>query len=320
MMNGPVAFRVNRGRWKLFLAAAWVVLGVPTALAQTSTAPVAGKAPAPATAAAGAATAGAATTAAGATAEENPTLGMKFDVVSVRPDKFEDRSAWSFPQDGDGLTITDFPLGAIVSSAYGDVSGLPGDVRGLPGWTQSEHFDIQAKVADSDIPAYRKLSSQQQLRMFQVILEDRFKLKLHQESKETNVYELVVAKNGPKLKEAKEGDTYANGSKFTNGQAMGSSLVPMGVGGLRAQAIPMSALAMWLSHFGAGRMVVDKTGLMGRYDFTMQWAPDESNPAPDSNQASIFTAVEEQLGLKLQPAKITVKFLVIDHIERPSEN
>jgi hypothetical protein len=105
MMNGPVAFRVNRGRWKLFLAAAWVVLGVPTALAQTSTAPVAGKAPAPATAAAG------------ATAEEDPTLGMKFDVVSVRPDKFEDRSAWSFPQDGDGLTITDFPLGAIVSSA-----------------------------------------------------------------------------------------------------------------------------------------------------------------------------------------------------------
>jgi uncharacterized protein (TIGR03435 family) len=164
-------------------------------------------------------------------------------------------------------------------------------------------------------------------------LADRFKLKIHTETKQLPVYELVAPKGGSKLKEATAGDTYANGIKGLDGVGRGG-LMRVGRGQLTAQAVPITSLANMLSQ-QLQRTVLDKTGLTGKYDLELNWTPDQgSDPmfkgaegspqrgdaAPDSSGPSIFTALQEQLGLKLQSAKGPVETLVIDHVEMPSEN
>jgi uncharacterized protein (TIGR03435 family) len=173
----------------------------------------------------------------------------------------------------------------------------------------------------------------------QALLADRLKLKLSHDSKELPVYALVVAKNGPKLQEAKPGDTYPNGIKAPDGKpAGGAGMMRMGPGQLTGQGLPMESLAQLLSE-QLGRTVLDKTGLKGKYDFTMTWTPDPNegmmrmgpgpgpggppnNDAalPDSSGPSLFTAIQEQLGLKLDSTKGPVDILVVDHVEKPSEN
>jgi uncharacterized protein (TIGR03435 family) len=147
---------------------------------------------------------------------------------------------------------------------------------------------------------------------------------------------LVVAKGGPKLHEAKPGDTYPNGLKGFNGQGGGPGMMLMRPGQLTGQGIPLSSLTRLLSQ-QLGSTVQDKTGLTGKYDFTLQWTPDRNaSPMPgapepgqqgpaaaastDASGPSIFTAVQEQLGLKLESQKGPVEVLVIDHVETPSEN
>ena len=171
--------------------------------------------------------------------------------------------------------------------------------------------------------------------MMQMLLADRFKLKVHQETKELAIYALIVAKNGPKLHEAKPGDTYPNGLKGPDARS-GAGMMFGGREGLTAQGVPIANLVRHLS-LQLGRTVIDKTGLAGKYDFTLKWTPDEIRssmfkgpesgpPGPastafsDSSGPSLFTALEEQLGLKLESQKGPVEIVVIDHVERPSEN
>jgi uncharacterized protein (TIGR03435 family) len=169
--------------------------------------------------------------------------------------------------------------------------------------------------------------------MLQPALAERFKLKVHSETKQLPVYELIVAKGGAKLKEATAGDTYANGIKGPDGVGRGG-MMRSGPGQLTAQAVPMTSLANLLSQ-QLHRTVLDKTGLTAKYDLELNWTPDQgSDPmfkgpegspqradaAPDSSGPSIFTALQEQLGLKLQSANGPVETLVIDHVEMPSEN
>ena len=159
------------------------------------------------------------------------------------------------------------------------------------------------------------------------------------ETKELPVYALVVAKDGPKLHEAKPGDTYPNGIKGPDGtrDTPGTGLMRMGRGPAnRSRGSHGVPWCIMLSE-QLGRTVLDQTGLKGNYDFTLQWTPDQSQaampmgpeggkpgadnaPPPESSGPSIFTAIQEQLGLKLESTKGPVEFLVIDHIERPSEN
>ncbi|HUP05049.1 MAG TPA: TIGR03435 family protein, partial [Bryobacteraceae bacterium] len=157
------------------------------------------------------------------------------------------------------------------------------------------------------------------------------------ETKELPVYTLVIAKNGPKLQEAKSGDSYANGYKRPDGRPVGGTFMRMGKGEIDSQGTPMDFLVQQLAR-QVGRTVVDQTGLKGKYDFTLKWTPDPGTPAgmvgppagggrapdnsapPDTSGPSIFTAVQEQLGLKLESTKGPVEIIVIDHIERPSEN
>lgn len=173
--------------------------------------------------------------------------------------------------------------------------------------------------------------------MIQSLLADRFKLKVSHSTRELPVYALVVAKTGPKLHDAKPGDTYPNGIKGPDGRPVGGAgMMRMRPGQLIGQGFSIASLAGLLSQ-QLGRTVMDQTGLKGNYDFTLQWTSDQRPvampagpvgvssgadgvPPSDSSGPSIFTALQEQLGLKLESTKGPVDIIVIDHIERPSEN
>jgi uncharacterized protein (TIGR03435 family) len=212
-------------------------------------------------------------------------------------------------------------------------------VSGGPSWISSERYDIDAKEEDSQVEELQKLPPDQRLEQIrlriQSLLADRFKLKVSHTTKELPDYALVVAKNGPKLHEAKPGDTYPNGIKGPDGTAQ-ANMVRMGRGELTGQGIPLATLVVMLSQ-QLGRTVLDQTGLKGNYDVALQWTPDpseavmlkgpeggnpgpENSPPPDSSGPSIFTAIQEQLGLRLESTKGPVDILVIDHVEFPSEN
>jgi uncharacterized protein (TIGR03435 family) len=252
-----------------------------------------------------------------------------FDVVSVKPNK-SDSGMVRIMGKPDGYAASNVSLKMLIQGAYGIREDL---ISGAPSWADSARFDIDAKVAGSDVDALKKLSPEQRRLILRPLLADRFKLKVHTETKQLPVYELVLAKDGSKLKEANPGDTYANGIKGPDGVSRGG-MMRVGPGQLTAQAVPMTNLANMLSQ-QLRRTVLDKTGLTGKYDIELNWAPDQgadpmfkgpdgslpkADAAPDSSGPSIFTALQEQLGLKLQSAKGPVETLVIDHVEMPSEN
>nr|WP_254059710.1 TIGR03435 family protein [Granulicella sp. L46] len=214
------------------------------------------------------------------------------------------------------FTATNITLENLMQySAY----GVP-DARilGGPKWLASERFDIQAEIEPSVAEQVRKLSrDQRKLRMqaaFQQLLADRFHLQVHWDTQELPVYALVVAKNGSKLQLPKKPER-GSGTSSGNGLIEGNNLTLPEV----AQALTQEASA------DLGRVVLDKTRIAGRYDITLKWTPDtDSNPTTDSSAIdagpSLFTAIQEQLGLKLEPSKGPVEVLVVDNVEMPSEN
>jgi len=232
-----------------------------------------------------------------------------FDVISVKPNKTGSGST-SIDWDDSKFDATNVSLMALLLNAY-DLKDA--QVINLPKWGESVRFDIQAKVVDPDRKA-KSLTDDQNRAMVQPILADRFQLKFHHETKVLPVYELVVAKSGPKFKDSKiTGD-----QKAANGMGPGSMRTSNTT--MMSTAVPVSTLVDMLSS-RLQRIVVDKTGLAGKYDLDLTWTPDDgSTAAPDSNAPSIFTALQEQLGLHLQPSKSPVETFVIDHVELPSEN
>jgi uncharacterized protein (TIGR03435 family) len=242
------------------------------------------------------------------------TPTIEFDAVSIRLNKSgNSQMSHSFPANGDSMTFTNVPLFMIIMFAYN--ADHPGKTIGLPEWTRTERYDITAKVTGPEVSEYQKFSRAQRTLMLQKVLSDRCKLQLHREKKSTPVYELVIAKGGPKMQPANVSDVPANGRTvfFTgNGQVSGKGATN-------------EDLAFALSDFsGMDRQVLNNTGLQGRCNFTLQFTMNQSADvsAPPNSEAapSIFAALQEQLGLKLVPATDPVEYLVIDHIERPSEN
>ena len=189
-------------------------------------------------------------------------------------------------------------------------------------WFNSEQFDVEAKPDSALSEQLLKLSWKErtkvQERMQQALLEDRIKLKVHHETREMSIFALVVAKGELKMHEAKAGDTYANGMKggAVKGMVPGSYMV--GDGKMQAWGISMDTLADQLTD-EVGHIVQDQTGLAGVYDFTLRYSDDLAAGA-DSSVPSIYTALQEQLGLKLESTKGPVDVIVIDHVERPSAN
>ena len=255
-------------------------------------------------------------------AQSTATIVPKFEVASIKPSNGIPMAGFEIvgkPFTGimwkaDRLMATNFTLRGLIRVAY---AVQDEQISGGSDWINSEGFDIDAKVGKSVVDEMQKLGRVHgvsgRTRMLQALLADRFKLSLHSETKEIPVFALVIAKNGLKLQEAKPGNTYPNGIKGPAGRPIGAgTLVEPERGKLVGQGVPVSDLVENLSQELGGRIIVDKTGLKGKYDFTLQVAPDES-------QSAIFTALQEQLGLKLETQKLPIEVLVIDHAEKPSE-
>jgi uncharacterized protein (TIGR03435 family) len=263
-----------------------------------------------------------------------------FEVASIRPDK-DDSGTFKFGWFSPGaFTATGATVQSLIQEAY-QVENTR--VFGAPKWLKFDRFDIKAKAPGDAAEKLRKLDNIQQYEqrialescMLQTLLRDRFKLAFHRETKEFSMFALVIAKNGLKLHEAKPDDTYPNGIKDLEGRGHGH-VMRMTRGQLVGQGIPISDLIHMLSQLGLGLTVVDKTGLTGKYDFTLQWTPEQStpmfkgteggqpqadtSPLADASGPSLFSAIEEQLGLKLERQKGPVEVLVIDHVEKPSNN
>lgn len=217
----------------------------------------------------------------------------------------------------DGFVAENITLKAVISDAY---QIKPDNISGGPDWIGSDRYDISAKVATSDGAAPVKLARPQRRQMLQTLLADRFNLAVHIETKDDPIYELVVAKGGSKLhafapvKGAPRGVTGLDGKYYSGIDSLG------GHGIIVLQGYPVSLLADFLKP-ELGRPVIDKTGLTGKYDISLRWTPDNTSPdSPLAGGPSIFAAVQEQLGLKLNSTKGPVTTLLIDHVERPSAN
>ena len=254
-------------------------------------------------------------------ASDSITSPIQFDVVSVKmhPPDTKDSRMQLLP---DGIRLTNLPVQDLIVQSYALV--LSDQIVGLPSWANSQRFDIEAKVAAADIPAFHKLTLDQVRSMGRPILTDRFKFAGHQEKKTLPFYALVVAKDGSKLTPStlSSQDRDAQTGRIGMGHASSANGAP-GVNELTAQGVTMSRLASTLSQQGLGRVVLDNTGLTGRYDFKLTWTSESVAADPNSTDTSgpsIFSAVSEQLGLKLEPQKGPVPVLVVDHIEAPSPN
>jgi uncharacterized protein (TIGR03435 family) len=241
-----------------------------------------------------------------------------FEVASIRLNK-SDTMPFRVIFTPDGLRAENTSLLMILRLASGLQNSLDDKFLGIPAWAKTDRFNIEAKVGAPDVVEWQKLSRVQRGRVLQALLIDRFKLVAHHETKEQPVYALSIARNGPKLAEAKPGKD-ALPLEWEGGHMSG-------------QSVPMPTLASALTQI-LGRTVLDKTGLTGEYDVRLDWRPeDASDPMfkgpegsqqtmtpPASSGPSILTAVQEQLGLKLESTKGPVECLVIDHVELPSEN
>jgi uncharacterized protein (TIGR03435 family) len=222
----------------------------------------------------------------------------QFDAASVKPNKSGDRAM----NDHFGpaqASWTNFRLRILIQTAYGIQDY---QLIGAPVWADSDAWDIDARSAAPTTTA-------QKMEMLQALLADRFHLKLHRETRDLPQYRLTVAKNGPKL-------TNANASDLDR------TLIKRGV--IENPNITADALAGWLKG-ELGRPVTDDTHLTGHYSIKLAWSPDERQPnsqgaTDDTPGTSIFAALQEQLGLKLEPYKGPLEVLVIDRVEKPSAN
>ena len=261
------------------------------------------------------------------TAAKTNAKPIEFDVVSVKANK-TGNGRMMFMNQLEVFSGTNIPLMLLLQDAYGIKEDL---ISGAPDWASSARFDVEAKVAANDVVELKKLKDDQQdaaqEHMLQTVLTERFGLKVHKETKELPIYELVIVKRGAKLKQATPGDAYADGIKGPDGVSH-AGMIMTGPGQFTGQAISIAALVDQLAR-RTHRTVVDKTALAGLYDVALKWTPDDgpggmSKAADDGSSGDappdLFTALQEQLGLKLQPAKGPVDTLVIDLVEKPSEN
>lgn len=219
---------------------------------------------------------------------------QSFEVVSVKPSRSDGSHSKSMPG---RYSATNIKVRELIQDAF-RVKDF--QISRTPNWTDTEGFDIAATTGSSGNLTDKELEP-----MLQSLLADRFKLRFHRETKELSAYALVVAKNGPKL-------------IAHSGDAVPDTSIRHGSGKLimSATKATMSRLSDVLGR-RTGRTVVDRTGLSGEYDLKLEWAPDLTAESVD---ASIFAALQEQLGLKLEPTKAPVEIIVVDHVEKPSDN
>jgi uncharacterized protein (TIGR03435 family) len=265
---------------------------------------------------------------------QKPAPRPEFEVASIKPNTSGNNMIMIRPPVGGRFTATNARLKTLVVIAY-KVQDF--EISGGPSWTNTDGYDITAKATDSNIGI-------DQLRpMLQTLLEDRFQLKVHRETKEVPVYALLAGKNGPKLPEAKEGGCTSFNSNSPPPPSPAPGQFPptpcggffMGPNHLEGGKIGMEQFVSALSNL-LGQPVIDKTGFKGTFDVKLDFSPEGTRMGgrggfgppgapPEAGNAdnappSIFTALQEQLGLKLESQKGPGEILVIDHAEKASEN
>jgi uncharacterized protein (TIGR03435 family) len=250
-------------------------------------------------------------------AEGGVAKTFRYAVVSIRELQGDPKSV-RFEYLPDGFSMKGLPLTSLIPDAYG--VSHDDRVSGWPGWATSTRFDIEAKMDVETADALRKLPKgeqtiQRQL-MLQSLLVDRFKLKVRRGTQMRTTYELVLAKGGSKMKEDNP-PTDRNGIEWQEDVRPSTDWM-ISDGKISGHNMPISILADHLQAW-VHSVIVDKTGLTGRYDVVLTWDPNDE-PGQNSTEPSLFTALDEQLGLRLKPVKTMVETIVIDYIERPSPN
>ena len=248
-------------------------------------------------------------------AENKPAGAPSYATVSIKPDK--SGSQWQTIRLGPGeLTVTNETLQMLIRHAYQVEFD---QIHGGPDWLNTDRYDVQAKVDKSTLEDLKNIGREQtdpeQPRMLQTLLADRFKLVVHSDTRAVPVYDLVLAENGPKLQQSLPGDAEAQGR-----------VIQVGDGHITGREVPIATLASLLSE-QLGHTVVDKTGLTNHYDVTLEWPASgdvqqgtEDSSSIESSKAAIFSALQDELGLKLEPHESPMETLVIDHVERPAQN
>ena len=271
---------------------------------------------------------------ANAAAASDGLASATFDVASIRLDKpgpgNRISTRISFPPSG-AFTASGVTLRKLLSMAYAvDEAQILGD----PTWLSSDRYTVVGKPSPEVGEQMMKLAGPQRTlaarHMLQTLFAERLQLTAHSETRQLPILALTVAKGGPNLHESAAVDSSANSQKGPDGKAR-NGMMRLEPGKLNAQGISMDGLAIQLTD-RLHHLVQNKTGLTGIYDFTLEWSPEENHDAgpepppagggnaPDSTGPSLFTALQEQLGLKLESQKGPVPVLVIDHVEKPSEN
>jgi uncharacterized protein (TIGR03435 family) len=233
-----------------------------------------------------------------------------FDVASIKPNAANDHRVMIRMMPGGAFSATGVTLKLLIGQAF-NIRDF--QIVGAPGWAGDLPFDINAKA--EGLPD--RVPPEQLRPMLQALIKERFQLKFHNEEKEMPVYALVVGKTGAKLTESQVGER---------------AQMRMGRGQLSGKSIPMPMFAQQVAQ-QVGRTVLDRTGLKGSYDINLEWTPEPGHgpgggppPPPDAipaaggNGPTIFTALQEQLGLRLETQKGPVQMLVIDSVSKPSEN
>ena len=234
-----------------------------------------------------------------------------FEVATIKPvDPDAKAGRYIIMQGTHRFVEKAYTLKLLIAAAY-DLN--PRTISGGPGWIESDHYDIVAVTPGEVRPTH-----DEQMSMLRNLLTDRFKLTFHREEKVFSIYELQVAKGGPKLK--------ASAAPPDDPPALISTVYPQRIV-LPARNATMGDFVSLMQRAMLDRPVVDKTGLSGKYDFDLEWAPDETQfggevpPASAEAQAApLFSAIQQQIGLRLEATRGPVQALVVDKAERPSAN
>jgi uncharacterized protein (TIGR03435 family) len=205
-----------------------------------------------------------------------------------------------FHDEGRRIFCDNKTLDEIVAFAYGVHAT---QIVGAPGWAGTDKYDVNGV---SDVEGNPDLKQMQG--MYRKLLAERFKLTFHREKKELSAYAIRAAKGGAKLTKS-AGDPNGLGSDASGDPS-----------GMKFTDTSMEEFVLVMQLFALDKPVVDQTGLMGRYDFLLKWSPDEAQSSDLNAPPGLFTAIQEQLGLKLEGVKAPVDVIVIDHVERPSAN
>jgi uncharacterized protein (TIGR03435 family) len=269
------------------------------------------------------------------TQSAEPATSVAFEAASVRPNKSGDLNQFIRRQAGGRITVTNMPLRQLITFAF---QLQQQQLVGGPGWIANDHFDIVAKLEGDTVPIPPGAGPDPLALSMRTLLTERFKLVTHKETRDLDVYALTVARPDGKLGAAIKPSTTDCAALMSARRGGGQPPAPPDPNGpvqcgLRGSFGRISMGGFLMSEFArslqglAGRLVLDRTGLKGPYDLELNFAQDRPNgplppgvepPPVDPNAPNLFTALQEQLGLKLESTKAPIEVMVIDSVDQPT--